>query len=106
MARLNDRYREPYLRMQPYLVAYLYRLPLWNNAVGAVYVATHQIFEAIVTVEPTAPLPELGDPRPYILCSPRDGDASCSGEIGVRNEIIAWQRRRYIFVRSAPPQLP
>jgi hypothetical protein len=73
MAGIN--HSRPHFGVQPHLIAYPYRLPLWKDSVRAVHVAAHEILEQVITVEAATALAKLRDPRPAVHCWPVNGDA-------------------------------
>ena len=64
------------------LVTYRDGLPLPNDPVRAVDVASDQVLDEVIAVEPAPSLSELGDPRPDVAS--RRPDRDCSGRTQVR----------------------
>ncbi len=57
-------------------------LPFGGDAVSAVDVTAHEVLEEVVAVEPTPPLPQLGDPRPDLIGRGANADGTGRHEIG------------------------
>ena len=66
--------------------------------------ATGNVLKRLIGVETAAALPELGDPRPYILGRCIDSDSQGVGPIGFGHELIAGQRISCLCSHRAPPQ--
>jgi hypothetical protein len=92
------------LRGEPDLVADLDVLPFGHDAIRAVDVAAGQVLEKVVAVEPTPPLPQLGDPRPDLVARRTNGDRAGCGEVGERDQLIAWERLVELLVGRSPPE--
>jgi hypothetical protein len=90
------------LRGEPDLVTDLDVLPLGHDAIRAVDVAADQVLEEVVAIEPTPPLPQLGDPRPYLIGRRMNGDGAGCGEVGDRDQLIASERLVELLVGRPP----
>jgi hypothetical protein len=81
-------------------------LPFGHDSVSAVDMAADQVFEEVVAVEPAAPLPQLGDPRPYLTGRSAHGDGAGCYEVWIGDQVIAGQGLAGLLTGRAPPQLP
>jgi len=73
---------------------------------SALYVAADQILEEVVAVEPAPSLPQLRDPRPYLVGRGANGDGAGCGEAGVRDQAIAGEGLIGLLAGRAPPEMP
>jgi hypothetical protein len=92
--------------MELHLVPHADVLPVGDDAIRAVDVAAHQVLEEVVAVEPTPPLPQLGDPRPDLIGGGANGDGASRGEVGVRDEVIAGEALVELLLGRSPPEIP
>src|SRR5215469_18012245 len=53
--------------IEPDRIALLHALPLWDNPIGILHMAPHEILKPCVAVESGAGLPNLHKPGPHIL---------------------------------------
>jgi hypothetical protein len=81
-------------------------LPFGHDPVGAVNVASEEVFEEVVAVEATAALSQLGDPRPDRVGVGVNRDRAGGGQVRSGDEFVAEERRLDLLVGGAPPQGP
>src|ERR1039457_3502673 len=105
-ALLHNGYTQPDLRGELDLVPDLDVLPLWDDPVRAADVTADQVLECVIAIEAAPPLPELGDPRPDLICRGVDGDGTGCHQVGGRDQVIAGQGGAGFFIGRTPAELP
>jgi hypothetical protein len=105
LPQLQQGHDEADLRSQSDLVADPDVRPLGHDAICTVDVTADQVFEKVVAVESAASLPQLGDPRPYVIGRGANGDGAGCGEIGIFDEVIAGEGLGELVLCRAPAEM-
>src|SRR5680860_85614 len=77
-------------------------LKLRNHAVSGVHIATNQVLQPVVAVEPAAPLSELYEPWPDVTGGPIDRHGVGPYELWAVDQTVAWPRGAQFSLSRAP----